>query len=419
LTTPAFSPDRASTGSAVPDGFGINLIGNLSGGIGLGVITRSIAARLKDREIPFSLLDVPHSWGTAQPVSGLAEHLVSRPDQLPHPVNLYVLPCIFFETFFRSNPSFLRSDRFHVANIWWEASRFPQHWIDIFARFDAVLAMSDFIADICRNSLAMTPTLYGEAPLDMPHGVKPDRAAFGLPDDAVVFVASLDPNCDPARKNPEALVTSFRAAFAAADRDVRLVIRLNNAATDVGRHVVRRLLELAGGDGRIGLMLEPMGYGQVLSLYASADVYLSFHRGEGLGLGMLESMALGKPVIATGWSGNLSFMNHGNSALLRYRLVPVSGIYEFFRPEVIGHDARWADPVLEDAVAWMRRLRADPDLRHTLGEKGRKAALEYQAKADEARWIGELHDLWQANQYLPGVIEKLSYPASRKSAPAG
>lgn len=389
--------------------FGLNLVGNFSSGVGLGVITRAIAAVLKLRGVPFSIFDVPHSWGAPQIDAGFADHLVAQPEKLEHPVNLYVLPTVFFETFFQGNPVLYASPRLHIANLWWEATHFPAHWIGMLSRFDGVLAMSEFIAATCRNSLSMTPILRGTAPLDLPPSIRVSREEFGLPKAAVVFVGSLDPNSDPERKNPEALVTAFRAAFPPADAEVRLVIRLNNARTEIGAATIRRLLELASGDGRIGLLLEPMSYEQVLALYACSDIYLSFHRGEGLGLGMLESMSLGKPVIATGWSGNLDFMNHANSALLRYRLVQVSGTYGFFRPEVIGREARWADPVLEDAVAWMRRLRHDPSLRDALGARARIAAREHQDKARQAHWLAEVEDLWRAQEHLPRVIEKLSY----------
>ncbi len=38
---------------------------------------------------------------------------------------------------------------------------------------------------------------------------------------------------------------------------------------------------------------------------------------------MAESMWAGKPVIATGYSGNLDFMNADNSYLVDHRLVPI------------------------------------------------------------------------------------------------
>ena len=46
----------------------------------------------------------------------------------------------------------------------------------------------------------------------------------------------------------------------------------------------------------------------MLSLMASVDCFVSLHRSEGFGLGMAQSMYLGKPVIATGYSGNMDFM---------------------------------------------------------------------------------------------------------------
>ena len=398
-------PDEA----APPQAFGINLIGSIFGGIGLSAATRAIASLLKSKGIPFSIYDVPFGWVSQQSDPEFESHLVSKPDDLIHPVNLYVLSITYFQSFINENPEFFSSQRLHIANVWWEATRFPPPWVDVLSRFDGVLVMSHFIAEVCRNNLAMTPTLYGEYPLELPQNIHKDRQKFGFPESAIIFVASLDPNSDPIRKNPAAIINTFRTAFPATDDDARLVIRLNNVATKMGQQVVQHLLKLAQGDDRIRLLLEPMSYEQVLCFYASADVYLSFHRGEGLGLGMLESMRLGKPVIATGWSGNLSFMNSSNSALLRYRLIPVSGSYNFLRPEMLGPDARWADPVLEDAVAWMRRLRHDPDLRETMGAKAKASVFEYQQRASEANWLSELNDLWQAQQHLPGVVEKFSF----------
>ena len=44
-------------------------------------------------------------------------------------------------------------------------------------------------------------------------------------------------------------------------------------------------------------------------LMAGCDCYVSLHRSEGFGLTMAEAMAIGKPMIGTGYSGNLDFMN--------------------------------------------------------------------------------------------------------------
>ena len=56
-------------------------------------------------------------------------------------------------------------------------------------------------------------------------------------------------------------------------------------------------------------------------LMNAADCYVSLHRAEGFGYTLAEAMWLGKPVIATGYSGNLDYMNPDNSYLVDHRLV--------------------------------------------------------------------------------------------------
>ncbi len=90
-------------------------------------------------------------------------------------------------------------------------------------------------------------------------------------------------------------------------------------------------------------------------LMAAADIVISLHRSEGFGLVPAQAMALGKPVIATGWSGNLDFMNKNNSALVSYSLMPVHDPEGAFEAD----DQMWADANVEEAAAWLRRLADD------------------------------------------------------------
>src|SRR4029077_21261732 len=86
-------------------------------------------------------------------------------------------------------------------------------------------------------------------------------------------------------------------------------------------------------------------------LFASADCYISLHRSEGLGLGMAHAMYLGKPVIATNYSGNLEFMNSDNSLLVDCTMTELnedSGPYE--------RGTRWAEPNVEHAANLLRWL---------------------------------------------------------------
>ena len=79
--------------------------------------------------------------------------------------------------------------------------------------------------------------------------------------------------------------------------------------------------------------------GHLGASWRMADCYVSLHRSEGLGLTMAESMVLGKPVIATAYSGNLDFMTEENSFLVPYSWTEVprgAGPYPA--------GARWAEP---------------------------------------------------------------------------
>jgi glycosyltransferase involved in cell wall biosynthesis len=104
----------------------------------------------------------------------------------------------------------------------------------------------------------------------------------------------------------------------------------------------------------------------------AADCYVSLHRAEGFGLTIAEAMALGKPVIATNYSGNTDFMTASNSYPVDHRIVPVGRDYG---PYLRG--MTWADPDLDQAMALMREVVDD---RAGAAERGRRAA------ADIAAW---------------------------------
>jgi len=102
-------------------------------------------------------------------------------------------------------------------------------------------------------------------------------------------------------------------------------------------------------------------------LIERCDCFVSLHRSEGFGRGIAEAMMLRKPVIVTGYSGNMDFTNSQNACIVDYRLVDVGpGEYPF--PE----GQRWADPDLEQAASYMRRLVGDPAWGAALAEKGRE-----------------------------------------------
>jgi hypothetical protein len=115
----------------------------------------------------------------------------------------------------------------------------------------------------------------------------------------------------------------------------------------------------------------------------------------------MEAMALGKPVIATAWSGNMTFMDHTNSCLVGYDLGPVDGDLAVYRQAYLGREAMWAIPRIDEAAAWMRKLAADDGMRTSIGARAAEDMARYHQRATEAHFIEELRAIWDQRAFLP------------------
>ena len=97
---------------------------------------------------------------------------------------------------------------------------------------------------------------------------------------------------------------------------------------------------------------------------------------------MVQAMYLGKPVIATGYSGNLDFMNSGNSLLVDYEMIELhedAGAYE--------RGSHWAAPNVEQAAGFMRYAYEHQEEGRALG---RRAAADVRQTLDPARTAAEI-----------------------------
>jgi glycosyltransferase involved in cell wall biosynthesis len=92
------------------------------------------------------------------------------------------------------------------------------------------------------------------------------------------------------------------------------------------------------------------------ALVAAADCMLSLHRSEGYGFAIAEAMALGRAVVATGWSGNMDFMTGPGAFMVPYRLVPAHDPQEIY--DIPG--ASWAEPDIAAAAGLLRALADQP-----------------------------------------------------------
>ena len=376
----------------------LNVIGHITANLGLAVAARGVAGAAAAQGWKVTALDIDPGLSRHGFETHLPYPVTSSPGELPPGINLFVLPPVTIaDSVIESGPLLdllVRSDGLHALFTFWELPVLPPAWARSLELFDAVVAPSTFIEGAMDFALSGTTVVRGLTPVDLPGGVVADRARFGLPADAFVVVCSFDPLSDPERKNPHASIEAFRRAFGDTDH-ARLAVKLNAPAggyddPELNRTVLQPLLAQLRADPRIIVITETLPYRDVLSLYASADAYISLHRAEGLGLGLLESMALGKPVVATGWSGNKVFMSPANSCPVRHRLVPVRASISAYSAAMDGLQPMWAEPDIDDAALWLRQLAADRALRARIGTAARGAFETYQA---EAAALGFLDDL--------------------------
>jgi glycosyltransferase involved in cell wall biosynthesis len=180
----------------------------------------------------------------------------------------------------------------------------------------------------------------------------------------VVVLVSFDLASSFARKNPFAAVAAFHGAF--GDRPDRILL-LKVGHPDHAPADFARLAQMAQSPN-IRLLTQTLSSEDRHALTACADIVLSLHRGEGFGLVLAEAMLLGKPVIATGWSGNTDFMDGTNAALVGYRLVPARDDRSVYR-------GLWAEPDVVEAAELLRKLADDADLRRDLGRRARASTL--------------------------------------------
>ena len=371
---------------------GVNVIGQLSSGIGLGAAARSTLRVLGQRGIAHAAVDLDSEPETIEePLSPSVRRLPTL-RSLPFSASVVHLnPDMFGELLrWQSELSYDMRPTVNALVPFWELPAFPSTWLPALQSVDVVLAPTKYIRDAAERTLPshLRPLVweYPQAVYPPPKAVANRARWLQERADRVTFLVSFDIMSGIDRKNPWASVAAFQRAFAQRD-DVALLMKVNRATDTRARERFAELQQLVDGDSRIQVMTESLDREDLWSLYASVDSYVSLHRSEGLGLGLMEAMAVGKPVIATAWSGNMDFMDAQNSVLVPYRLVPVVSDHPNYQRDL---HQKWADPDVDSASSAMRALADSPALRARLGGE---AALSMRRRTEDQAKRGVLDDL--------------------------
>lgn len=363
--TPAWSQHAEANGPVEQSsevegsqGPGVNLFGFLRGEFGLGEGARLYSRALIQGGFKVALndinLEVAHGWNDRSMDPWIT-------DQAPYSNTIiFVNPDFLAPVLEKIGSERLAGHRI-IACWFWELEIIPQAWLPVFDMVDEIIVASTFV-EMAFRKVTDKPILRVPLPLWAVPDSGLQRGDFGLEAGKFIFLCTFDFHSSIERKNPFGAISAFKLAFPAGRDDVRLLIK--SSGGEQAPEQLRRLLDAVADDPRILVRNDLIARAHVQALQRCCDAYVSLHRAEGFGLGIAECMALGKPVIATGWSGNMDFMDVENSVPVDYVLSPIApGDY----PHSEG--GRWADPDENSAAAAMVRLVDEPYFASKLSAK--------------------------------------------------
>jgi len=343
------SAARAPHGAEIADG-PIKVVGYFAGSHGIAASARLAARAFEALGVPVERVDASHAKLTWTPRKDPPERAAAWIFHLNPPELLAELAVL--------GPRRLLGPRY---GYWaWELPKAPAGWLKDAALVDEVWAPSRYNAKALAGAAAPVRVVPHPLFVEDYAGVTPAprEAAFQA-------VALFDFNSSVARKNPRGAIEAFRRAFG-DDPACRLTLKTQN-----GRIFPDLLAKLrAEAPANVRIVDETWPYEQVKALIAGADAVISLHRAEGFGLSPAEALALGCPVVATGFSGVMDFLDAENAVLVPWRPVAVED------PQRIYRGQSWAEPDLDAAAEGLRRLREDPAFGRKLAAAGRRTVAE-------------------------------------------
>jgi glycosyltransferase involved in cell wall biosynthesis len=320
------------------DQISVNVVGDAGSYTGMAAIVERYMRVLEWLDVPVTLIDSSSQTGSL--------NLAPRSSGGKFEINLVCCEVAsHFSMRARLGPDFFR-DRYNIAVWLWESPNFPKEWYDRFVYYDEIWAPTSFIASSL-SPISPVPVVH------MPLVLEPERSGsrsegrrrLGIGNEEFVYLFVFNFYSRFQRKNPMAVIEAFKRSFE-PNESARLIIKCTNASFSC--ESFRQMRTEAEGH-RISIYDGGWSEQELCDLMAACDCYVSLHRAEGVGLTISDAMAAGKPVVATGWSGNMDFMTVSNSFPVRYQLMNLKEKVAHYRP-----GDTWAEPSIEHAAETLR-----------------------------------------------------------------
>lgn len=313
------------------DAFWYRLTGHSKGHYSLAIVNRALAAALdrnshqQARFVAFdngyndaTLTKENHAYG--RPLVSIVHHYPVITDDAPADLRLI----LFF----------------------WEETAVPRATISLLnEKFDAILVASNFVATALRNSGCAKPIFV--IPMGLDHLVDFSEPLLPLTLGSDACFRFLHVSSVFERKGPEFLLSAFMAQFT-ADDPVELYIK---TFPNPHNNIHAQLAQLSADHPhapRVIIDEAEMSNEALNALYRSSHTLVLPTRGEGFNLPAAEALALGLPVIVTGFGAHTDFCTTMTSSLIPYR-------FDLSQSHLNAGEGCWVTPELRALGALMQQ----------------------------------------------------------------
>ncbi len=336
---------------------GFNLVGMASSELGLGQHLRNLAEALAAAGYPLRVVDVSWMSDNARgdrPAVGCRRSLRAGWPTL-FVLNPDVIPLLFR---YVGRELF---DHGYAIGVWnWELPEMEPSWRPFAGLFHELWSSSAFSAAAIARGIGR-PVAAVPIPIPVAALAAIGREVEPPAEGSFRFLCMFDMRSVRARKNPDAVLSAYLAAFPRSGM-AELTVKVMNGSFDPP--ALAELERLAAERADIRILDRVMTRDEVYRLIAAHHCLVSLHRSEGFGLCLAEAMAIGRPVIATAWSANVDFMDAESAVMIGYDLVRLAADAGPYRK-----GSTWAEARIGEAAAAMVRLAADPAAARHLGRR--------------------------------------------------
>jgi glycosyltransferase involved in cell wall biosynthesis len=339
---------------------GCNIIGYFEYSFGSAQVAHDIIDVLLNKNAKFALYYILINSHKKLPFNEVRYLQKYYSSFFPYNSNLFLIDVEMIPHIKRRRPDIFMHRKNSVV-FWWEFEDGHESRFDYLDGISDIIVYSKFIYDACKNVLPSGKVLtLKKYPFrknwEIIYTRDEVREKHGISKDTFVFFFNFDYLSSFNRKNPIGLVTALHMLKESGLVTFRCIIKTSNADQVPDKCAqLNNTIEACGLGDHCILIDRIMVKDELMSLMNACDCYVSLHRGEGLGLGMMEAKSMGLPVVATGYGGNVDFMQgEPDCYLVNYTIVRANDDYYPYR-----FVTKWAEPDYHHAFTIMQKVMID------------------------------------------------------------